>query len=93
MAHILQDFVRDLPTDARRHLITSLAQLFDRYGHPERAMQLRIICGELDQSSGPVSHSTPEPSQSAGCGVPPVLSSLDGVTLAHRCRSGVRGSL
>ncbi|MFJ6433303.1 hypothetical protein, partial [Streptomyces sp. NPDC091416] len=31
--------------------------------------------------------------ESAGCGVPPVLSSLDGVTLGHRRRSGVRGSL
>ncbi|MFF1748157.1 site-specific integrase, partial [Streptomyces mirabilis] len=31
--------------------------------------------------------------ESAGCGVLSVLSSLDGVTLAHRCRSGVRGSL
>ncbi|WP_200261522.1 hypothetical protein [Streptomyces sp. HSG2] len=31
--------------------------------------------------------------QSAGCGALSVLSSLDGVTLGHRCRSGVRGSL
>jgi CRISPR-associated endonuclease/helicase Cas3 len=31
--------------------------------------------------------------ESAGCGVSSVLSSLDGVTLGHRCRSGVRGSL
>ncbi|MFJ1611078.1 hypothetical protein ACIOHS_48590, partial [Streptomyces sp. NPDC088253] len=31
-------------------------------------------------------------SESARCGVPPGLSSLDGVTLGHRRRSGVRGS-
>lgn len=33
------------------------------------------------------------PTQSVGCVVPSALSSLDGVTLGHCCRSGVRGSL
>ncbi|WP_032794615.1 hypothetical protein, partial [Streptomyces mediolani] len=34
-----------------------------------------------------------EHSQGAGCDLPSGLSSLDGVTLGHRCRSDVRGSL
>lgn len=63
VARLLQDFVCGLPADARQHLIASLAQLFDRYGHPDRAAQLRIIGGELQRPSGPDLHQRPEPLQ------------------------------
>ncbi|MFI9719236.1 hypothetical protein ACIHFE_06195 [Streptomyces sp. NPDC052396] len=47
VAALLQDFVRNLPDDARRHLVTGLAHIFDRYGQPERARSLRALSDEM----------------------------------------------
>jgi hypothetical protein len=44
-AQILQEFVRDLSDEAREHLVTGLAHIFDRFGQPERARQLRTVGG------------------------------------------------
>ncbi|MFE3382684.1 hypothetical protein [Streptomyces anulatus] len=56
VAKILQEFVRNLPGDARQHLVTSLTHILDRYGQPERAHQMRTI-GQTPPS---------EPSHAAG---------------------------
>ncbi|MEV0254698.1 hypothetical protein AB0H82_10605 [Streptomyces sp. NPDC050732] len=41
VARILQEFVHTLPDESRQHLIISLAHILDRYGHTDRAQQLR----------------------------------------------------
>ncbi|WP_128509192.1 hypothetical protein [Streptomyces inhibens] len=56
VAQILQEFVRNLPDDARQHLVTSLAHILDRDGQPERAHQIRTA-GQTPP---------PEPSPAAG---------------------------
>ncbi|MBP0458981.1 hypothetical protein [Streptomyces montanisoli] len=63
VARILQDFVLTLPDDSRQHLITSLAHIFDRYGQPQRAQQLRTA-GQTSPSS-PSTAPSSGPSQAA----------------------------
>lgn len=40
-SHIIHDFVRNLPGDARIHLIETLAGIFERYGYPGHSKQLK----------------------------------------------------
>jgi hypothetical protein len=42
-ARILLEFVTDLSSDARQHLINGLAHIFERYGQHENARQLRDV--------------------------------------------------
>ncbi|MFE0763271.1 hypothetical protein [Streptomyces smyrnaeus] len=47
VAQLLQEFVRELSNDARQHLITGMAHIFDRHGHHDRARQLRAVAEDM----------------------------------------------
>lgn len=83
----LQESVRDLPAETRRHLITGPAHIVDRYSRPDRAGQLRAVEEETPHATRPPSGSSwsnPEEVKKMTASVEHLLEHLpDEATIGH----------
>jgi hypothetical protein len=53
LARLLHTFANRLSTDAKIHLIDTLATLTDRYGHPDITTAIKALCPELPEDNHP----------------------------------------